>query len=101
MTVINVHSTHNVEDFNTKEMSHYIPFCDNFNRNYDKIYKYWSSEPTGTESLLMHFYFCIFLATKTDITFELRKVEFCPLYIFYLFFNKESNGVIHCAVEQN
>ena len=41
-----------------------------------------------------------FWGTKTFITFELRKIEFSPLYDFYLFFEEESNGVFHFAFEQ-
>ena len=41
-----------------------------------------------------------FWGTKTLITFELRKIEFSPLYDFYLFFEEESNGVFHFAFKQ-
>ena len=41
-----------------------------------------------------------FWGTKTFITFELRKIEFSPLYDFYLFFEEESNGVFHFAFKE-
>ena len=40
-----------------------------------------------------HFFERPFLRTKTFITFEQRKIEFFPLYVFYLFFEEESNDV--------
>ena len=46
-----------------------------------------------SKSLERHSFECTFWSTKTLITFEQRKIEFCPLYVFYLFFEEESNGV--------